>query len=154
VNPFAGRNPRKERDAGKSKRMIRNNSRSDAYNARERNRRWNDPHERTRKKVFGAALSPMPISLSRTRTRWRFLPRGRTRVNAISAYCLSPVIRSCKKAVLVLESAPLYEIAVESRLYCYHDCTYTYRAGDYSLFLPPLLDKIEMYCPYKSAATL
>lgn len=45
------------------------NARAGAHNARERNSGGtparNDLHERTRKRDFGAALSPMPILLSR-----------------------------------------------------------------------------------------
>ena len=46
---------------------------------------WADTQKGFRHRPFADADLIVPDS----RTRWRFLPRGRARVNAISAYCLS-----------------------------------------------------------------
>lgn len=106
------------------------------------------------KRFFGAALSPMPILLSRD-SGGGFYPAASLRAfNTISAYCLSTLesVRSCK-------SKPgKTRRFMGSRLYCYHarTCVYThsrahtqtYSEGtDYPLHPP---DKIEMYCPYKA----
>lgn len=57
---------------------------------RGRNLDRNGSRERRGKKVFGAALSPMPILLSRIRTLGGgFYPAAARAFNTISAYCLA-----------------------------------------------------------------
>jgi len=106
---------------------------------------WADTQKGFRHRPF----ADVDLIVPSLNARWRFLPRGRARVNAISAYCLScarertsvlaktrmfararRLMRSAWLAIILLPWSNVHTLA---------------ERADYPLYP----DKIEMFCPYK-----
>lgn len=124
------------------------NARSDMYNTREKlaleRFAWADTQKGFRHRPFADA----DLIVLCWNARWRFLPRGRTRVNVISAYCLSREnVRSLAKASAFARARHLMRSAWDrDYIVTMVIRTHVLMRADYPLYPP---DKIEMYHPYK-----